>query len=185
MIVGHRILLKKELVTARFFELIKLRLPWLMIGLLGALVASVIVSRFETSLRENIALTFFIPVIAYMSDSIGNQTETIFIRALTDLQFNIAKYVFREAWVGASLGLVIGFLTGIFALILSGSSAVGVVVGLSLFLTMTAATVLACITPIILRSLGKDPAVGSGPFSTALQDVVSLTIYLAIAVVIL
>lgn len=185
MIVGHRILLKKELVTARFFELIKLRLPWLMIGLLGALVASVIVSRFETSLRENIALTFFIPVIAYMSDSIGNQTETIFIRALTDLQFNIAKYVFREVWVGVSLGLVIGFLTGIFALILSGSSAVGVVVGLSLFLTMTAATVLACITPIILRSLGKDPAVGSGPFSTALQDVVSLTIYLVIAVVIL
>lgn len=181
----HDSLMKAELVNARFSELIKIRLPWLVVGSVGAFLASVIVSRFETSLRENIALAFFIPMIAYMSDAIGNQTETIFIRALTDLKFNIAKYVFREAWVGVILGSVMGFLTGIFAVILSGSSAVGVVVGLSLFLAMTAAAVLACITPIVLRSLGKDPAVGSGPFTTALQDVVSLTIYLAIAVVIL
>src|SRR3989344_3099122 len=178
-------LMKIELVNARFFELIKLRLPWLVVGLMGGILASTIVSRFELSLRENIALAFFIPVIAYMSDSIGTQTETIFIRALTDLKFNIAKYVFRELWVGVSMGSVIGLFTGIFAFILSGSSPVAVVVGLSLFLAMTIAAVLACITPIVLKSLGKDPAVGSGPFTTALQDVVSITIYLLMAMVIL
>lgn len=177
----HDSLMKAELVTARFWDLIKLRFPWLVIGLVGGLLASIIVSRFETSLRENIALAFFIPVIAYMSDAVGTQTETIFIRALTDLRFSILKYVFREFWVGAFIGSVMGVLTGIFAYSLSGTLRVGLVVGFSLFLAMTLATTMACITPLALRYLKKDPAVGSGPFTTALQDVVSLTIYFLVA----
>lgn len=181
----HDSLMKAELVTARFWDLIKLRFPWLVIGLVGGLLASIIVSRFETSLRENIALAFFIPVIAYMSDAVGTQTETIFIRALTDLKFSISKYVFREFWVGAFMGSVMGVLTGMFAYFLSASTRVSFVVGISLFLAMTLATSLACITPLVLRYFKKDPAVGSGPFTTALQDVVSLTIYFLVATIVL
>lgn len=178
---SHNSLMKAELVTARFFDLIKIRLPWLIVGLGGGLLASIIVSRFETSLKENIALAFFIPVVAYMSDSVGTQTETIFIRALTDLKFSIPKYVVRELFVGGLLGLILGSITGVFATILSGSSIVGWVVGLSLFLSMTTATVLACVTPLVLKYFDKDPAAGSGPVSTAIQDVVSLTIYFLVA----
>lgn len=181
----HDSLMKAELVTARFWDLIAIRLPWLVVGLVGGLVASIIVSRFELSLRENIALAFFIPVIAYMSDAIGTQTETIFIRALSNLQFSISKYISREFMVGALLGSVMGILTGVFGYFLSGSIDVGFVVGFSLFVAMSLATTLACITPLILRGLGKDPAVGSGPFTTALQDVVSLTIYLIVASIVL
>ncbi|OGE46068.1 hypothetical protein A3B39_03625 [Candidatus Daviesbacteria bacterium RIFCSPLOWO2_01_FULL_37_10] len=177
--------MKAELVTARFWDLIKIRLPWLIVGLTGALLAGVIVSRFELSLREHIALAFFIPVIAYMSDAIGTQTETIFIRALANLRFSIKKYIFRELFVGATMGSLIGFLAGFFASLISGSSQIGLVVGLSLFFSMSAATVLACQVPIILRSFRNDPAVGSGPFTTALQDVVSLTIYFLVASIIL
>ncbi|MBI2405678.1 magnesium transporter [Candidatus Microgenomates bacterium] len=177
--------MKAELVTARFWDLVTTRFPWLLIGLLGGLLASVVVSRFETSLRENIALAFFIPVIAYMSDAVGTQTETIFIRALTNLTFSIPKYIFREFWVGAFMGSIMGVLTGIFTYILSGTFRVGLVVGFSLFLAMTLATTLACITPLVLRALKKDPAVGSGPFTTALQDVVSLTIYFVVASMVL
>lgn len=185
MIVGHRILLRKELVTARFFDLIRLRLPWLIVGLLGGAIASIIVSRFELSLRENVSLAFFIPIVAYMSDAIGTQTETIFIRALTDLKFNIPRYITRELIIGATMGSVIGVVAGVFAYILSGSPAVGQVVGISLFLSMTIATALACITPVVLKKLKNDPAVGSGPFTTAMQDVVSLIIYFIVATLIL
>lgn len=181
----HDKLMRAELVKARFLEIIQIRLPWLVVGLVGALFASVIVSRFELSLRENIALSFFIPVIAYMSDSIGNQTETIFIRALSDLKFNITKYILREIFIGLTLGIVIGILSSLFAFLISGALTIGLVVGLSLILTMTTATIVACFTPVILKGLGKDPAVGSGPFSTALQDIVSLTIYFIVAAVIL
>lgn len=177
--------MKAELVNARFVDLIVLRLPWLFIGLFGGLMASLIVSRFELSLRENIALAFFIPIIAYMSDAVGTQTETILIRALTNLKFNIYKYFLREVCVGALMGSVMGTLTGIFASILSGSSTIGFVVGLSLALSMSVATGLACITPLILRFFDKDPAVGAGPFTTALQDVVSLVIYFSVVVIVL
>lgn len=181
----HDSLMKAELVNARFSELIKIRLPWLVVGSVGAFLASIIVSRFETSLRENIALAFFIPVIAYMSDAVGTQTETILIRALTNLQFNITKYVLREFWVGLVIGSILGITTGIFAFFLSASYKVGIMVGLSLLLSMTIATVLACMTPLILKALGKDPAVGSGPFTTAIQYIVSLTIYFIVAIFIL
>lgn len=181
----HDSLMRAELVNASFVELIKIRFPWLVIGLVGGLTASFVVSKFETSLQENIALAFFIAVIAYMSDAIGTQTETVFIRALSNLKFNIYKYIFREILIGASLGMVIGFLAGIAGYLIGGSVRVGLVVGVSLFLSMTVATGLACITPIILKAFKQDPAVGAGPFTTAIQDIVSLTIYLTVSSVIL
>lgn len=181
----HDSLMKAELVNARFWDLIKIRTPWLAIGLVGGFLASVIVSKFELTLRETVALAFFIPVIAYMSDAIGTQTETVFIRALTNLKFNIPKYITREIIVGATLGSIFGLAAGFFAFIVAGSIAVAMVVGISLFLSMTIATGLACVTPIILKGFRQDPAVGSGPFTTALQDVVSLTIYFFIATLIL
>lgn len=181
----HDSLMKAELVNAKFWDLIKIRFPWLIIGLGGGLLASLVVSHFELNLRQTVALAFFIPVIAYMSDAIGTQTETVFIRALSNLKFNIGKYIVREIIVGATLGSAFGFLAGVFAYFLANSVAVGAIVGLSLFLSMTIATGLACATPIILRGFKQDPAVGSGPFTTALQDVVSLTIYFFIATLIL
>lgn len=181
----HDSLMRAELVSARFIDLIKVRFPWVVIGLLGAAFASIIVSKFETSLKENVMLAFFIPIIAYMSDAVGTQTETIFVRALTDLKFNISKYIFREFWVGAFMGSSMGFMAALFAYVLSDSVRIGYIVGFSLFFSMTIAAVLACITPLVLRSFGKDPAVGSGPFTTALQDVVSLTIYFLMSIWIL
>lgn len=178
-------LAEEELVKIKFFDLISVRFPWLLIGLGGGLVASILVSRFELSLRENIALAFFIPVVAYMSDAIGTQTETILIRALTNLHFNHTKYIFRELIVGAILGLLMGILTTIFAYFLSASLLVATVVGLSLLLSMTVATGLACLAPFILKSMGRDPAVASGPLTTALQDIVSLAIYFLVASLIL
>lgn len=181
----HDSLMKAELVTARFSDLIKIRFPWLVICLAGGLIASLIVSRFEMSIRENVALAFFIPIIANLSDAIGTQTETIFIRALADLKFDITKYILREIFVGGMMGTGLGVIAFMFAYILSGSAQIGFIVGLSLVLSMTAATVIACVTPIVLRFLGKDPAVGSGPFTTSLQDIVGLTVYFTTAYLVL
>lgn len=182
---AHDVLMKVELVNARFTDLIKLRFPWLVVGLTGGLMASFIISQFELSLRENISLAFFISVIAYMSDAMGTQTETVFIRAITDLKFNITKYIFREVGIGLTLGGIFGVLAGIVASLIANSSQVGIVVGLSLFLSMTVASLFACLTPIVLKSFKQDPAVGSGPFTTAIQDLVSLTIYFTIATLVL
>ena len=59
------------------------RLPWLLVGLLGAMAATTIVGAFEGQFEENVLLAFFIPAIVYMADAVGTQTETVLIRALS------------------------------------------------------------------------------------------------------
>ncbi len=183
-IAGHgaRIL---DFLHVNLWEIIKARLPWLIAGLLIGLVGSFVVSRFEETLKEHTALAFFISMVAYMSDSIGTQSETIFIRSQAILKFNVYRYVAREFIVGVIIGSIAGVLAGMFAYIISGNIEIGLILGISLVLSMSFATVLACITPIVLKGLGKDPAVGSGPFTTAIQDMVSLLIYFSVAMALL
>ena len=175
---GRRII---NLIDESIVQVVVARLPWLIVGLLIGLFGSIITSKFQLSLREHIALVFFIPIITYMSDAVGTQTESIFIRTETVTKIQLHGYLIRETIVGFLMGIVLGITTSIFGYFLSGSMVIGIVVGISLFTSITFATVLAIITPSILKFLGKDPALGSGPFTTSLQDVISLFIYFSIA----
>ena len=174
-----------EIVGQRILGLVGLRLPWLLVGLAGGVIATSVVSFFEFSLKKEIALAFFIPVIAYMGDAIGTQTETIFIRSLSLVRLNLAKYVLKEFFTGLIIGFVCGVLAFFFTLFWLSSIKIAMIVGLSLLVSMAVASVLAIIIPLFLYKLGKDPAIGSGPFTTALQDIVSLLIYFSIALIIL
>lgn len=174
-----------DLLGAGFIELIGARVPWLVTGLVIGLAGSFVVSLFELSLRENIALVFFMPIVPYMSGAIGTQTETIFIRSLLFLKFNIWSMLVREIMLGGVIGIVIGLLAAAFAYFLSHSVGVSTVVLVSLVLSMAVASMFGILVPLVLKRLGKDPAVGSGPFITAIQDLVSLTIYFVIAAAIL
>lgn len=175
---GSKIL---DLMSANFLDLIQSRLPWLIVGLGIGLLASVVVSFFEGHVRQNIALVFFMPVVAFMSGAIGTQTETVFIRSLTYLKINVAQYIFKELVLGMIIGAVIALITGIFGYFLSSSYTIAIVVAVSIFVSMSVATVLGVLVPLLLKGLKKDPAVGSGPFITSLQDLISLTIYFSIA----
>ncbi len=179
---GLRIL---DLVNASIWEVLKARLPWLIVGLLIGAAASYLVSKFEGVLAQNTALAFFITMITYMSDSVGTQSETIFIRTQAIRNFRVLKYILREFLIGALMGGILGMFAGVFAAVISGDFQIGIILGLSLFLSMSISTVLACVTPVVLKKLKKDPAVGSGPFTTAIQDLVSVVIYFSIAMVIL
>ena len=174
-----------EIVGQRILGLVGLRLPWLLVGLAGGVIATSVVSFFEFSLKKEIALAFFIPVIAYMGDAIGTQTETIFIRSLSLVRLNVVKYVLKEFFTGLIIGFVCGVLAFFFTLFWLSSIKIAMIVGLSLLVSMAVASVLAIIIPLFLYKLGKDPAIGSGPFTTALQDIVSLLIYFSIALIIL
>ena len=174
-----------NLMSANFLELVKSRLPWLVVGLVIGLLASVVVSFFEGHVRENISLVFFMPVVAFMSGAIGTQTETVFIRSLTYLKINVWQYILKELVLGMIIGLTIGLITGVFSYFLSGSYAIALVITISLFTSMSVATILGVLVPLLLRGLKLDPAVGSGPFITSLQDLISLTIYFSIAFLLL
>ena len=157
------------------------RLPWLLVGLAGALAAAAIVSGFEEDLSRNVLLASFIPGIVYMADAVGTQTETVLIRGLS-VGVPVGRVLVRELLTGLLVGAA---LAGIFVpigLAAWGDTEVIVAVGLALLAACSVATLVAMALPTLLRRLGVDPAFGSGPLATVVQDLLSILIYFAIAI---
>ncbi len=165
--------------------LIRLRIPWLALGLIGGVAASFIVSRFEEVLSQNISLAFFLPVIVYMSDAVGTQTETIFVRDLAGGKAKFSSYLVKEFILGAVLGVAFGVLIGLVAYLWIGSTDIALTVGLAMATNVALAPIIALIVPEVLFKEHSDPALGGGPFTTIIQDLISIVIYLLVASLIL
>jgi magnesium transporter len=174
-----------RMMTERTEIIVKARAPWLLIGLVAGLGLGLISSFFEEALQKSIALAYFIPVVAYIADSVGTQAEAIAVRALATIKVNPWKYLMKEFLVGSSLGVGLGILGALGAIAISHQVKVGLVVGFALFIASTLAAVLAVGIPILFKKIGKDPALGSGPLATALQDVISVVIYFLLAILIM
>lgn len=166
-------------------QLLKLRLPWLAVGLLGGIGASYLVSRFEIILSQNISLAFFLPFIVYMSDAVGTQTETIFVRNMTKGRSHFVIYIVKEFFLGIILGVLFGGATGLFAYAWLHDPKTAWTVGVAMLANVAAAPVIALIIPEILFKEHTDPALGGGPFTTIIQDILSILIYFLIASVII
>jgi magnesium transporter len=156
------------------------RLPWLVVGLAGAMASAVIVGSFEGQLDQKVLLAFFLPAVVYMADAVGTQTETILIRGFA-AGVDLGKVVRREMATGALIGVLIGLCFYPFALLGWADADVALAVGLALFASCSIATLVATVLPRALQRLGTDPAFGSGPLATIVQDLLSISVYLAIA----
>jgi magnesium transporter len=157
------------------------RLPWLLVGLLGAMGAIAIIGGFKGQLEANVLLAFFIPAVVYMADAVGTQTETVLIRALS-AGITVRSVLRRELVTGLVMGVVIGAAFLIFALIGWGDADVAAAVALAMLASCSIATVVAMALPALFQRLGLDPAFGCGPLATVLQDLLSIAVYLAIVV---
>ena len=181
----HKEYAEEDVIRERVDRLIEHRIPWLIIGLLGGLLTTVIVSKYEVVLSADVRLAFFIPIIVYLSDAVGTQTETIYVRELSERKVNFLKYILKESVVGLGLGIISGILLGIFATFWLKSSAIGLTIGLTMFINLTLAPVLAVFVPSILYKRHADPALGSGPAATIIQDLISLFVYFFVASIII
>lgn len=157
------------------------RIPWLALGLLGGIITSLIVSRFEEILSADIRLAFFIPLIVYLSDAVGTQTESIYVRTIALKKINFFKYIVKESALGLSLGVIFGFAVGIFAVYWLHSVAIGFTVGITMLINLTLAPLLALTIPALLYREHADPALGAGPLATIIQDLISLLVYFVVA----
>jgi magnesium transporter len=171
-----------EIITAPVKTHVKKRLPWLMLGLLGGIIAALIVNSFESMLDKYILLAAFIPAVVYMADAVGAQAQTIFIRSMAlDKKLNIGKYAFREVKVNLLLGIILGTLFYIVFAIFWSSSFFGLIIGASIFATVIVSMGISILLPFIFQKLNSDPAISSGPFATAVRDLTSLLVYFGIA----
>ncbi|MDO8598653.1 MAG: magnesium transporter [bacterium] len=174
-----------DLLTARVGTLIHHRLPWLLVGLAGSMVATLLVRAFDHVLEQELALAFFIPLIVYMADAFGTQTQTLYIRGRVMERIPFWRTFAREIAVALGVGAACAVLLFAFALIGFQSVALAWTVGLALMSSILIAGTLALTITALLERLGKDSALGGGPLATVIQDVVSLAIYFLIASVII
>lgn len=153
------------------------RLPWLLVGLAGSMVAALVVSGFESQLSAQVAVAFFIPSIVYLADAIGTQTETIVVRGLSASHSPLSRLLVREVAAGAIIGLILGGLAWPAVLFLFGDAGLASAVAMAVFAAGSVATSIGLLFPWLLSRIGVDPAYGSGPVATVVQDVLSLLIY--------
>ena len=160
------------------------RLPWLLIGLIGAMGAADLVGWFETQLEMKVVLAFFIPGIVYMADAVGTQTETIIVRGLS-IGVPMRRMVGRELLAGLAIGVAIGAVAAPMVWWRWNDADLALAVGLSLFAACSTATVVAMALPWMFDLFDIDPAFGSGPLATVVQDLLSIWIYFLVATIVI
>jgi magnesium transporter len=156
------------------------RLPWLLVGLGGALLAADFVGWFEAQLQHKVILAFFIPGIVYLADAVGTQTETVVVRGLS-VGVGMRRIAARELLAGLAIGLALAAVAGPVVWWRWGEADVALCVGLAVFAACSTATLAAMALPWLLDGFGLDPAFGSGPLATVIQDLLSILIYFAVA----
>lgn len=157
------------------------RLPWLLLGLAGSAVVSWLVSRFEGLLAEQLAVAFFVPAVVYLADAIGTQTEAVAVRGLSFVHMPLRRLLAGELAAGALIGLTLAALALPAVWLALGDSRLAVAVALSVLAAGTVASGLGLALPWLFDRLGQDPAYGSGPLCTVVQDLLSVLVYFLIA----
>jgi magnesium transporter len=155
------------------------RLPWLVVGLGGSMVATFVVVRFESVLAAKPALAFFVPGLVYLADAIGTQSEAVAVRGLSLSHIGIRRLIGGELRTGILVGLVLALLAFPMVWLVFGELRLAAAVALALAGASILASVLGLMLPWLLARIGSDPAYGSGPLATIVQDVLSLLIYFA------
>jgi len=167
------------------FSLAKHRITWLLILVVTGFFSGLIMEKFSFALKNVVALAFFIPLLMDSGGNAGTQAASVVLRGLATGEVKLGdiwRVVKKEFLIGIMVGTTLGILALLRALFLQKSSLLGLSVGLSMIATVTVATCLGAILPIIFEKLGFDPAVVSGPLITTVVDISSLLIYFGIAI---
>ncbi|WON72448.1 magnesium transporter [Nitrosospira sp. Is2] len=153
------------------------RLPWLLVGLMGSMLATYVMTRFEHALQSQVMIAFFVPGLVYLADAVGTQTEAIAVRGLSLSDAPVGTMIAGELRTGLIIGLTLGALTFPVVWLIFGDVRLALAVSLALLAAGSVATSIGFLFPWTFFRLGKDPAFGSGPLATIFQNVLTLVVY--------
>ncbi len=165
-----------------------LRLPWIMATMFIELLAGFVIHYFDTTLSRVILLASFMPIISAISGNTGLQSATIIVRGLSGGQIQVSRWqhaVMRQLRTTLILGTATGLTLGAIGAIWYGKAAFGLVIFIGMFMAVNIAGIVGTVVPLVSKSLGFDPALTSGPFETAFQDVIGISIFLGLATALL
>lgn len=166
--------------------IIKSRFAWLFVNLLTALLASWVISIFDATIQQMVALAVLMPIVASMGGNAGTQTMTVVVRALATRELtplNALKVVWKESAVGLINGLLFAIIVGTFALWWFGSSQLGLVIAAAMVINLIAAALSGILVPLALDRLKIDPAISSAVFVTTVTDVVGFFAFLGLGAI--
>jgi magnesium transporter len=169
------------------------RFAWLLVNLITAALASLVISLFNATIEQMVALAVLMPIVASMGGNAGTQTLTITVRALATKEltsYNTMRAIRKELLVGVMNGVLFAILSGFSTMFLFGqgedsSLMLGGVIAGAMLINMIVAGFSGVILPLLLNRLGLDPALASGVFVTTVTDVVGFFAFLGLASVVL
>lgn len=165
------------------WAILKARLPWLIIGLIGGIVGAFVIKGFEEDMENMVGLALFIPLIMATGGNVGIQSSTLVVQSLANKSVftdTLVKRLLKMVAVAMCTGLVLGSISFLFVN-LYAEAYLGVVVAIALQAVVLLASFMGTVTPLVLDKIGINPALASGPFITTANDILGITVYLLIA----
>ena len=164
------------------------RFRWLFINLLTAILASIVISFFDATIEEIVALAVLMPIVASMGGNAGTQALTVAVRALATKELsgaNTARIIWKETLVGSLNGIIFAVIAGIIAALWFSNDMLGIVIALAMVINLLVAGIFGAAIPILLERSGSDPAVASTVVLTTITDVVGFFAFLGLAALLL
>ena len=166
------------------FKTARSRFGWLGINLLTAIMASVAIAIFETTLEKLVSLAILMPIVASMGGNAGTQTLTVAVRAMATRELtssNSFRVFGKEILVGLYNGLFFAFLIGIITGLWFGDYLLGLIIAFAMLFNLILAGTFGAAIPIILSYFKVDPAVAATVLLTTITDILGFVIFLGLA----
>ncbi len=170
-----------------FWTLVRSRAVWLVVIFLGEILTASALEHYGWATTAVAAITVFIPLIISSGGNAGSQSSSLIIRGMALGEFTMGdtfRILWREMRVGAVLGMLLGFIGVMRALFVghSGGGGMAIAVGVALIVCVSFGAILGAALPLLIKRLGFDPAVSSGPFIASLVDVMGIVVYVQTAI---
>lgn len=180
---------EEEYLKTSVFTLAKNRIVWLLVLMISATITGNIISKFQDVLQTVVVLATYMPMLMNTSGNAGSQSSTLTIRGLALGEIkpsDFPKIIWKEFRVAILVGIVLAVVNFARLLIFGGANVrIGLVVCISLFFTVILAKMVGGLLPIAAKKLNLDPAIMASPLISTICDAVSLTIYFAMATMLL
>ncbi|MFA5333868.1 MAG: magnesium transporter [Candidatus Nanoarchaeia archaeon] len=166
---------------------IKDRLYWLIFGLAGSMFIAFYMGLFEETLSTYVIIAAFVPAIVYMSDALGTQIQTIFVRdiAVIGKDLDLKKYFLRQLIISFFIAVTLSLLMFICISWFWKQSFIALAISLAVFFSLIFACITSFFITLGIKKFKFDPALGSGPVATIISDATSVIVYFIVVMLML
>ncbi|MFC5975645.1 magnesium transporter [Carnobacterium antarcticum] len=163
----------------------RVRMPWIIILVFLGMISASLISSFEETLNQVVVLAAFIPIIMDSAGNVGTQSLAVAVRNISmgekRTKEEFWQNILKELVAGMIIGLAAGIVLALVVCIFYQNLVLAVIIGFSLFVTLSLSTVVGAVIPFLINRLKIDPAIASGPFITTINDAMGLLIYFSVA----